>query len=73
MASDPKLKSRRLFQFRLRTFMLIVLVFAPFVTWLANSYHQHQRELETLAQVTMQDATPFKIIKNGEPEIVITE
>jgi ABC-type iron transport system FetAB permease component len=60
--SFPSVK--RIFQFRLRTFLVIVLAAGLFCGWVANEKIQRDRELAAIDQfLTASATTPYEVIR----------
>jgi uncharacterized membrane protein YciS (DUF1049 family) len=55
---------RRIFQFRLRTFLVLVVAAGLFCGWIANAKVQRDRELAVINQfLTASSKTPYEVIR----------
>lgn len=60
---------KRIFQFRLRTFLLIVLAAGLLCGWVANEKIQRDRELAAIDQfLTASANSPYEVIRQTKPQ-----
>ena len=58
------------FRYSLRTFLLILFLSVLFLIWIGNSYHQQKLEMALLEKLPDVNATEFKVVRDGELEIL---